>query len=288
MRSYPVPAFYLYGEPQRLVDERFVHVEPLDDRTRPSEWTIRPHVHAHLKHIFHVARGGGTIRADGAAIAFVAPCVLLIPAGTVHGFLWDVESSGSVVTLASSYFAEFVARDADLASFFDVPTALPCESANADILSTIDRLTGELGWAAPAYRSAAEQQLLALLVTILRLRGLRTPLPAIGPQASLVARLRERIGEGFRRRESVESHAAALGVSPRRLRAACAAVVGQSPTEMQDQRTILEAKRSLLYGRLSVAEVGYALGFGDPAYFSRFFTRHVGQSPAAFRNDTSR
>jgi AraC family transcriptional activator of pobA len=52
---------------------------------------------------------------------------------------------------------------------------------------------------------------------------------------------------------------------------------------MLDQRAILEAKRSLLYGNLSVADVGYALGFADPAYFNRFFTRHAGLSPGAFR-----
>jgi AraC family transcriptional activator of pobA len=52
---------------------------------------------------------------------------------------------------------------------------------------------------------------------------------------------------------------------------------------MLDQRALLEARRLLRYGSLSVAEVGYALGFTDPAYFSRFFARHVGVSPAAFR-----
>lgn len=31
------PYFYLYGEPQRAVTEGFVHIESLDDRSRPSE-----------------------------------------------------------------------------------------------------------------------------------------------------------------------------------------------------------------------------------------------------------
>jgi AraC family transcriptional activator of pobA len=34
---------------------------------------------------------------------------------------------------------------------------------------------------------------------------------------------------------------------------------------------------------LSVAEVGYLIGFSDPAYFTRFFTRHAGVSPRAYR-----
>ena len=46
---------------------------------------------------------------------------------------------------------------------------------------------------------------------------------------------------------------------------------------------MLEARRALLYSNLSVAEIGYAVGFADPAYFTRFFTRHEGQSPLRYR-----
>lgn len=283
MADMRVPSFYLYGEPRRLVDERFVHVESLDDRTRPSEWTIRPHLHAELNHIFHVATGGGAMRADARTLHFTAPCLLLVPAGTVHGFQWDLESSGSVLTLASRYLADFVDRDPDLGAVFAAPATVGCGTIDADIDAHLRRLAQELGWAAPGHRSAAERDLLGLMVAILRRLGPRADLPSPGPQATLVARLRERIEARFRLRESMDSHAAALGVSPRRLRAACSTVAGQSPADMLDQRAMLEAKRSLIYGNLTIAEVGYALGFTDPAYFSRFFARHEGKSPAAFR-----
>ncbi|WP_454279992.1 helix-turn-helix domain-containing protein [Sphingomonas sp. Marseille-Q8236] len=32
-----------------------------------------------------------------------------------------------------------------------------------------------------------------------------------------------------------------------------------------------------------MAEVGYSIGFSDPAYFTRFFTRHTSVSPRAYR-----
>ena len=52
---------------------------------------------------------------------------------------------------------------------------------------------------------------------------------------------------------------------------------------MLDDRALPEARRLLLYSQLSVTEVAYAVGFEDAAYFSRFFTRHVGQPPRAYR-----
>ena len=49
---------------------------------------------------------------------------------------------------------------------------------------------------------------------------------------------------------------------------------------MLHDRLMLEAKRCLIYTAWTIAEVGYALGFEDPAYFSRFFSRRAGVSPA--------
>ena len=281
-----VPTFYLYGEPRRAIDERFVHVEALADRTRPSEWTIRPHTHAELNHIFHVSTGGGAIVTDGGLLPFVAPCLLLVPAGAMHGFRWNLESAGSVVTLATSYLQDFARRDASLDTLFDTISVAPCDVPSGDRIETdLKALGQELGWAAPGHRAAADAGLLTLLVVALRLKGSRREGRSIppSPQAALVARLRHLIEERFRLREPVDAFALALGVSPRRLRDACARVAKMSPGAMLDQRAMLEAQRSLLYGNLSIGEVGYALGFSDPAYFTRFFTRHAGRSPAAFR-----
>jgi AraC family transcriptional activator of pobA len=48
-------------------------------------------------------------------------------------------------------------------------------------------------------------------------------------------------------------------------------------------RKMLEARRALLYSNMTVAEIAYHLGFDEPAYFTRVFTRHAGVSPRSFR-----
>ena len=47
---------------------------------------------------------------------------------------------------------------------------------------------------------------------------------------------------------------------------------------------IREARRNLVYTNLPVSTIAYALGFGDPAYFSRLFAGATGLSPRSFRN----
>ncbi|MDO7836734.1 helix-turn-helix domain-containing protein [Sphingobium sp. HBC34] len=285
MTIAPVPRFYLYGEPQRSVAEGFVHVESLDDRSRPSEWTIRPHVHRDLNHIILIAQGGGAMQAEAAQVSFAAPCLLLIPAGIVHGFTWHSESSGHVTTIADSYLRHLIVRDADLAPLFAHPhaVALPREEG-ATAQSIIARMAQELGWSGPGQRAAVESALLSLMVLALRHAPLaQATRPGTARQAALVARLRERIEQRFRLREPVSVHAHALGTSLTALRQACARVAGSSPAQMLDDRSLLEARRLLLYSQMSVAQIAYAIGFEDPAYFSRFFTRHVGQPPRTYR-----
>ena len=46
---------------------------------------------------------------------------------------------------------------------------------------------------------------------------------------------------------------------------------------------ITEAKRSLIFGDMSIEQIAYWLGFLDTAYFTRFFRKEVGQSPSQFR-----
>lgn len=285
MQTPSIPRFYLYGEPHRNVSKSFVHVESLDDRSRPSEWTIAPHSHGELCHIFLMTDGGGLMQAEDLAIEFETPCLLLIPPLIVHSFRWHAESHGSVVTMASGYFAELTRRDERAAELFHGASTIPLARGDADRISaSLDTLRRELGWAAPGHRIAVDAALLAIVVVALRSAGRRiAPCRASPQEEAIVARLRERIEQRFRAREPISAYAAALGVSATVLRVACANVAGTPPALMLDQRALLEAKRSLLYSNMTIAEVSYATGFTDPAYFSRFFTRHVGLPPRAYR-----
>ncbi len=281
----PVPTFSLYGEPRRSAGDRFVHLEPLSHRSRPSRWTIRAHAHADLVQLFHITAGGGTLTAEASALPFAAPCLLAMPEGIAHALSLAAESEGQVLTIATPYRAALVARDADLAALFDRPAVAPLAvPARRAVAAGLARLGRALADTAPGAAAAADAALVLLLVAVRRAMGAAAdPAPVAARPAALVTRYRRRVEERFRLREPVAAHAAALGVSPGRLRAACAAVARTSPMGLIDARAMVEARRLLAYTPLTVAEVGHALGFADPAYFSRFFARHAGHPPGAMR-----
>jgi AraC family transcriptional activator of pobA len=114
----------------RTVEGKFFHLEALDDRSRPNDWNIRAHAHADLNHVFHITSGGGVMHAED-QIAFAAPCLLLVPSGVVHGFAWEVETAGSVLTLADSYLRDLTTREPDFSSLFKVPCQCPGGSRRA-------------------------------------------------------------------------------------------------------------------------------------------------------------
>jgi AraC family transcriptional activator of pobA len=285
MPASPVPSFYLYGEPHQSAAEGFVHVETIAARSLPSDWTIRPHAHHELVQLFVVAEGGGTMIVEDGEERFDAPCLLLMPAGVAHGFRFDPYSGGHVVTVAQSYAAELGAMDGAVRGLFAAPAVVAVDAGEVGRAEAVaEDLMRELGWSLAGHRAAVSAGLLALFVVVLRSSSSTVPRGAGSSRAAaLVARLRARIEERFRRREKGDQHAAALGVSMTALRAACAATGGGSPAAMLDQRALLEARRALLYTTMSVGEIGFQLGFDDAAYFSRFFARHVGQAPRDYR-----
>jgi len=93
-----IPRFFLYGEPPRDADERFLHVETIADRSRLYEWRIRPHAHRDLHQLLLIFTGGGLMQAETQQFAFQAPALLVAPAGVVHGFAFTPQTDRSVIS----------------------------------------------------------------------------------------------------------------------------------------------------------------------------------------------
>lgn len=279
-----LPTFFLYGEPQTFVHPDFVHVEDLAARSRPSEWSIQPHMHDDLNHLIVITEGGGRICFEVTYTDFEAPQLIVVPARLVHGFDWHPESAGMVLTIANPHLSELQTRHREFMQLFHTSRYSPLPATNARAMATtMSELRSELSWAGPGQSAAIEAALLTIMVQATRL--LRV---AEDPGHSLlIARFRELIERRYALRESVAGYARALGVSPTTLRKACAAV-GTSPTAMRDRRAVLEAQRLLAYSGKGVAEAGYAIGISDPPYFSRFFARNCGCSPEAWRRRVRR
>lgn len=83
---------------------------------------------------------------------------------------------------------------------------------------------------------------------------------------------------------SVAEHAARHGMTPAELRTAVRRGAGCSPKDYLLGIRLGRAKELLVGTELPVAAVARRVGYDDPAYFSRLFTRRVGIAPIRFRD----
>ena len=81
----------------------------------------------------------------------------------------------------------------------------------------------------------------------------------------------------------VAAYATRLDVSARHLNACVREATGKTASETIHHRQFLEARRLLSHTALSVGAIAERLGFADASYFIRFFKRHAGQTPLAWR-----
>ena len=86
---------------------------------------------------------------------------------------------------------------------------------------------------------------------------------------------------------SLEAMAAEVDISPIYLARAFKAAVGQSPHRYVLSRRIERAKELLRNTELPVVDVALSSGFSSQSHLSYWFQRHVGVSPAAYRQHRS-
>lgn len=93
------------------------------------------------------------------------------------------------------------------------------------------------------------------------------------------------VEQEFKTLHSVSAYAKRLGVSPKSITKHFKKMGINTPSNLIKNRILLEAKRMLIYTDLSIKEIAYKLGFNDPAYFTRFFSKTVLKSPLQFKKE---
>ena len=77
-----------------------------------------------------------------------------------------------------------------------------------------------------------------------------------------------------------------FAVSRDTLLAAVRAVTGSTPSDYLTRCRLDRAKSLLADTDLPIGKIGTCVGYPDPAYFARVFSRHVGLSPGRFRSQS--
>lgn len=96
----------------------------------------------------------------------------------------------------------------------------------------------------------------------------------------------ELLGKKITTHKQVSTYTGLMNLSAYQLNEITKSSVGKTASELINDQILLEAKRHLMATTNQVKEIAGQLGYEDPSYFIRFFKKHTGLSPEAFRNSS--
>lgn len=283
-----IPSFYLYGDQQQDADLDTLHAEQIIERSQRHDWIIHPHVHPDHTQILWITDGGGRFKIEETVLNVVPNSIVIQPAGMIHEIRFDPETQGRVLTVSVSFINSVVNDDPRLIEMLRRPATFEIrdDTITENMRHAMSELLTEANSARAGRRIAMRAHFLSVLVSLLRMADAdHTSLPKNNSKDfQLLTRYRAALEAHFRQEKTLSFYAGLLGVTSQRLNAACKARAGKTASEALYDRIITEAKRGLLYTEMSVAEIGHAIGFDDPAYFNRFFSQRVGVPPGTYRD----
>ena len=281
-----VPVFSLYGEPEPSSAADVLHIEDIRTRSILYDWHIAPHRHRGLFQLLFIMKGGADVDVDDRRWTIAAPCAVSVPPSVVHAFRFRPHTEGFVLTLSESLHLPGTPHRGLIETLFLTPSVIDFEPmpGNAQrIAALLAQVAAESRDEALGRATMLEWLIDAILLLIARQQAATAREATSGLQLRAFNQFRALVEIHVLEHWTVPRYARALRSTEGKLNRMCQAVAGKTAFEVIQARLVLEARRRLIYIAVPVATVSYELGFEDPAYFSRFFKKHAGVTPSAFR-----
>lgn len=236
--------------------------------------------------IFLITKGRGTLTLDGKAYPVASGRVFFTSPGQPRQWLAR-GLDGLCLFFTTDFVGSFFA---DPLFLFTLPyfhreggaLQITLSKAEAAALARkLEAMRGEIRKLRADSPHALRAALYETLIHLARIYTAKTG--ATGRFNPTAVRLRELIEHHFQEDHQPAAYARRLKITVGHLNHLARRHLGRTAGVLIRERLALEAKRRLIHTEATAAEIAYALGFKDPAYFARFFKRATGASPTAFR-----
>lgn len=102
-------------------------------------------------------------------------------------------------------------------------------------------------------------------------------------QTHIIRHFKAAVDQHYHQEHSTTFYSNLLNISPDHLSRSVKDKLGTTAKDYIQARVLTEAKRLLLFTDLTTKEVGYEIGFSEPANFSAFFKKYTQTSPSNFK-----
>ena len=248
-----------------------------------------PHRHNFYTVIFAVKAVGKHV-IDFNEYDFVAPSVFFVSPGQVHQVITEDVPSGHVFLFGNEFLLrhhisqEFIS---DLSIFRNYGESPPLAIGEQSLKELVDLALNIANNINKSSAYSLEKVAAYLKLFLINCAEICT-LPNSEAEHSfgvdsIIKSFRKLVDEHFKQEHSVSFFAEKLFISTGHLNKTVKGYTGISAKEFIQKRITTEAKRLAIYSELSTKEIGFELGFDDPAHFSTFFKKCTGHSFTAYK-----
>ncbi|PHR83356.1 MAG: 4-hydroxyphenylacetate catabolism regulatory protein HpaA [Colwellia sp.] len=277
---------------QRYIDTD-IHYETLEKLANFFGRNMPVHHHDRFYQLHVILTGTVHVHLDETSYVVQAPMLFLTPPTIPHAFITDNNAKGHVITarqqLIWQLMETMVASGWDKSNFMTTPLCVPLvPKANKNavhLLQLLSFIAEESLQSGVEHDFALKALLQLILIDILRLADKSHPQQKTRKDdIRIFHRFNQLIEAHYKEHLTLNKYAEKINITEARLNEVCRRLAGLPSKRLIMDRLIQEARRLLSFSSVSISEIGYELGFKDPAYFARFFRKNAGVTAKKYRN----
>ncbi|MBN3560918.1 4-hydroxyphenylacetate catabolism regulatory protein HpaA [Aliamphritea spongicola] len=280
----------------QVYDQRYIeadiHYERLENLADFFGRNMPVHYHDRFYQLHVVLSGTVRVHLDEVSYSARAPMFFLTPPTVPHAFITDDQASGHVITVRQQLIWEMLGGidQPNSQGVMSQPLCVELQTSGNDaaasrMLQLLEMMSAENNPDSLQHARAQQALLQLVLIDISRLADQGQPQQNTQKEdVRVFHRFNELIENHFREHLTLDHYADQIGVTEARLNNICRRLAGQPSKRLIMDRLVQEARRLLTYSTAPVTEIGYHLGFKDPAYFARFFRRNTGVTASEYRD----
>ncbi|WP_028891567.1 helix-turn-helix domain-containing protein [Tenacibaculum sp. 47A_GOM-205m] len=242
--------------------------------------------------IFWIKEGSGTYNIDFKSYSFKGNTLFFVSPGQVFSVVSEKMKEIYQLSFTRDFYC-LQAHDTEVAcngvlfnNVYETPFVFPSENEAEKLNFILLSLIEEFELEETAQHDMLQSLLKQFIVYSVRMKEEKDVVKE-NTETKLFKDFSLLVELNFTKLHSVTDYANRLGLSPKSLTKHFKKIGTQTPSDFIKSRIITEAKRLLLYTNKAIKHIAFELGFNDPAYFSRFFTKATGSSPKEFKKNYS-
>lgn len=252
-----------------------------------------PHRHNYFT-VLIIKEAVGTHKIDFNSYKLGKHQVYFVALGQVHQVIEEEKSFGYVMTFSNQFLVEsaiplsFIESLNLFSNYGQSPPLLPEEKQFNRIVSFAQNIFDLFHSDAAMKHLSIGAFLKLLLIECNNICSIH-PIEADANSSNnhLIRDFKTAVNANYKKEHSTSFYADELHITPDHLNRTIKSTIGKTAKEYIQARIITEAKRLLYFTDQTAKEIGYELGFNEPANFSAFFKKHTQVSPSNFKKTES-